>query len=120
MNHSILMGRLGKDPEERVTKNGNKGIFFSLAVDSYSAGERKTSWYNIAIWENGLFPIALSLKKGGMVAVAGTMLPPKTYEAKDGTLRVDQTLKCAALYFLPSAQKNSLPEEDNPEQDLGF
>lgn len=120
MNHSILIGRLGKDPEERVTKNGKKGLFFSLAVDSFFAKEKRTDWYNIQIWDEALFAMALSLKKGSLVSVAGTMLPPKPYQAKDGSTRIDQSLKCTALYFLPSAQRREEKEDDNSDLDLGF
>lgn len=117
MNHSTLIGFLGKDPEERVTKNGNKGIFFTLAVESYFAKEKKTQWYNIVIWEETLFPMALSLKKGSLVALAGTMLPPKTYESKTGESRVDLTLKCTTLYFVPYSAKAEKKEPSKEEAD---
>ncbi len=133
MNHSILIGRLGKDPEERVTKNGKKGIFFSLAVDSYFSKEKKTDWYSIQVWDENLFRLCLSLKKGSLVSVAGTPLPVKTYEAKDGTTRVDQGLNCSAIYFVPSISRpeGSIPNPLDPSKtvsreeladhlDLGF
>lgn len=118
MNHTILIGFLGKDPEERVSKAGNKGIFFSLAVDSYFNKEKTTQWYNIAIWDEGLFPIVRSLKKGSLVSVAGSLLPAKPYQAKDGSMRVDLTLKCSAIYFLPSGLKKK--EEEKQDDDLGM
>lgn len=116
MNHSVLIGFLGKDPEERISKNGKKGIFFSLAVDSYYAKEKKTQWYNIAIWDESLFPMALSLKKGSLASVVGTLLPPQTYETKSGESRIGLTLKCCALYFLPSSQRPTEKKEPSKEE----
>jgi single-strand DNA-binding protein len=55
LNRVQLIGRLGKDPETRVTPNGKKVANFSLAVGERwktAGGEAKenTEWFNIEAW----------------------------------------------------------------------
>jgi single-strand DNA-binding protein len=55
VSKTILVGRLGKDPETRTFQNGGKVVNFSLATSENwrdnASGERKerTEWHNIAI-----------------------------------------------------------------------
>ena len=52
MNKVILIGRLGKDPEERTTAGGMRISNFSLATDAYhgSNGEKTTEWHRIIVF----------------------------------------------------------------------
>jgi single-strand DNA-binding protein len=55
LNRVQLIGRLGKDPEERFTSTGKKYCIFSLAVNQKrksAEGELKeyTEWFNIEAW----------------------------------------------------------------------
>ena len=52
MNKVILIGRLGKDPEERTTAGGTRVSNFSLATDTYhgSNGEKTTEWHRIVVF----------------------------------------------------------------------
>lgn len=52
MNRIILIGVIGRDPEAR---GANKDIITtSLAVDSFSKGEKSTDWFNlVAFGERG-------------------------------------------------------------------
>ena len=71
LNKVLLIGRLGKDPELREFPSGGKVCNFSLATsDTWkdsNTGERqeRTSWHNIAIYNNRLAEIAEQyLRKG--------------------------------------------------------
>ena len=64
LNKVLLIGRLGNDPETREFPNGGKVCNFSLATSESwkdnNTGERqeRTSWHNIAIFNDRLAEIA--------------------------------------------------------------
>jgi single-strand DNA-binding protein len=80
LNKVLLIGRLGKDPELREFPSGGKVCNFSLATsDTWkdsNTGERqeRTSWHNIAIYNDRLAEIAEQyLKKGSQVYIEGQL-----------------------------------------------
>jgi single-stranded DNA-binding protein len=115
MNHTILIGCLGKDPVERVTKNGKKAVFFSLAVDHFTINGKVTQWYNIAVWDEKLFPMVSSLHKGSYISVAGSLSPPEVYETKNGDMKADLTLHVCAIYFVRSGSPSAKRIDTNSE-----
>lgn len=71
MNRIILIGVIGRDPEARGASNDI--ITTSLAVDSFSKGEKNTDWFNlIAFGERGK-AMMTHVKKGKHVAIEGKM-----------------------------------------------
>ena len=80
VNKVILIGNLGRDPEVRTFQNGGKVCNFSLATSETwkdsSTGERqeRTSWHNIAIFNERLAEIAEQyLRKGSQVYIEGQL-----------------------------------------------
>ena len=80
LNKVLLIGRLGKDPELREFPSGGKVCSFSLATSETwkdsSTGERqeRTSWHNIAIFNERLAEIAEQyLRKGSQVYIEGQL-----------------------------------------------
>jgi single-strand DNA-binding protein len=80
INKVILIGRLGNDPEVRVSQDGNKIVRLSLATsDSWkdkNTNERKekTEWHRIVIFSVGLAEIAEKyLKKGSKLYLEGQL-----------------------------------------------
>ncbi len=80
LNKVLLIGRLGNDPETREFPNGGKVCNFSLATSESwkdnNTGERqeRTSWHNIAIFNDRLAEIAEQyLKKGSQIYVEGQL-----------------------------------------------
>ena len=80
INKVILIGRLGNDPEVRVSQDGNKIVRLSLATsDSWkdkNTNERKekTEWHRIDIFSVGLAEIAEKyLKKGSKLYLEGQL-----------------------------------------------
>ena len=80
LNKVLLIGRLGNDPEIREFPNGGKVCNFSLATSESwkdnNTGERqeRTSWHNIAIFNDRLAEIAEQyLKKGSQIYVEGQL-----------------------------------------------
>tara|TARA_B100000579_G_C22105031_1_gene520564 strand:+ start:16 stop:480 length:465 start_codon:yes stop_codon:yes gene_type:complete len=78
INKVILLGRLGGDPEIRVSQDGKKIAKFSLATSESwkdkTTNERKekTEWHKIVIFSPGLADITEKyLKKGSLIYLEG-------------------------------------------------
>lgn len=78
INKVILLGRLGADPEIRVSQDGKKIARFSLATseswkDKLSNEKKeKTEWHKIVIFSVGLAEISEKyLKKGSLIYIEG-------------------------------------------------
>jgi len=55
LNRVQIIGRVGKDPEERSTKNGSNYVFFPVAVDRWwksrdGESRKETDWFNVEVW----------------------------------------------------------------------
>lgn len=116
MQHIVLMGYLGRDPEERRTSNDSKVITFSIGVSIYSKSsssankENVTQWYRINVWHDHLHKMASHLKKGSSVIVCGDLDLPRIYEAKDGEKKVGLSVKATSIKFTPSIKSESKKE----------
>jgi len=89
MNKIILMGRLTRDPEVRVTPSEKTVCTFTLAVDRQFAnqsGEREADFINIVVWGKAAELCGNSLAKGQRLLVEGR-LQIRNYVAKDGNKR---------------------------------
>ena len=80
VNKVILVGNLGKDPEQANFANGGSVVKFSLATSETwkdkMSGERKekTEWHNVVIFNENLGKIAKDyLKKGSKVYLEGAL-----------------------------------------------
>ena len=90
LNRVQIIGRLGKDPEEKTTKKGTKYAFFSVAVDrQWKDGEGKnkkeTDWFNVEAWGR-LGEVCLKyLSKGRLIFLEGRLNTDR-YE-KEGEIK---------------------------------
>ena len=78
INKVILLGRLGADPEIRVSQDGKKIARFSLATSeswkdkSTNEKKEKTEWHKIVIFSSGLAEIYEKYhKKGSLIYIEG-------------------------------------------------
>ena len=78
INKVMLLGRLGADPEIRVSQDGKKIARFSLATSeswkdkSTNEKKEKTEWHKIVIFSSGLAEISEKyLKKGSLIYIEG-------------------------------------------------
>jgi|DEB0MinimDraft_10_1074344.scaffolds.fasta_scaffold27636_6 single-strand DNA-binding protein len=76
-----IVGRLGKDPEVRMTQSGKQITSASVAV---SHGKDKGStWFEVAAWDN-MGKWLIEAQKGDQVLVVGD-LEQQVFTKKDGT-----------------------------------
>ncbi len=78
LNRVQLIGRLGKDPETRITPRGSKVASFSLAVDRRwkdTKGEQKksTDWFQVEVWGKLGEICQQYLHKGQLVFIEGRL-----------------------------------------------
>lgn len=91
-----VTGRIGRDPEEIETKNGNKLLKFSVAADRRKNDERGALWMNINVW-NGLTG-KMPLEKGSAVNVVG-YLDMNTYTNKEGVQVTSPEVNATSVDF---------------------
>jgi single stranded DNA-binding protein len=77
-NHVTILGRLGADPETRLTKGESTVTHFSVAVDeSYKDRNdikiEKTTWFRCEAWNGRGEAIARTVGKGNRILIEGRM-----------------------------------------------
>ena len=95
MNKIVLIGNLTHDPETRSTASGVTVCSFTITVNRRFAsqgGEKQTDFFRINAWRQLGDVCSRYLAKGRKVAVVGE-LQARTYEAKDGTTKIDNSVK---------------------------
>lgn len=89
VNRVVLVGRLVRDPELRVTASGKSVCDFSVAVDKKikpTDGSPTADFFRVSCWEKTAQFVANYLTKGRLVAVDGR-LQSRKYTATDGSNR---------------------------------
>lgn len=123
-NSVRLIGRLGQDPEVKVTANGKSFVRNSVAVtDSYKDQEGKkvenTTWINFIIWGKLGDVMAKWCKKGNQIALEGK-LSINTYSDKDGNKRSSAEVIVSEFMMLNSkeAQKANPIDQSQPAEEF--
>ena len=85
MNKVILIGRITKDLEVKLTSNQTKYVNFTIAVDRKfkdADGNKQTDFINCVAWKQTADFISKYFKKGSRIGVSGS-IQTRSYE-KDG------------------------------------
>lgn len=102
LNHIVIMGRLGKDPELRHTQSGVAVATFSLAVDrdfkDKSTGQRATDWITCVAWRSTAEFVEKYFGKGSTAVVSGR-LQMRDWTDKDGNKRTSAEVQADSVYF---------------------
>ena len=102
LNHSIVMGRLTKDPELRRTDSGIAVTSFSIACDrdftNKDSGERETDFIDCVAWRSTAEFVSKYFSKGNMIVVSGR-LQMRNYTDKDGNKRRVTEIVADNVYF---------------------
>ncbi|MCI8284303.1 MAG: single-stranded DNA-binding protein [Firmicutes bacterium] len=84
MNVVVLIGRLARDPELRYIPESQMAVCtFTLAIDRFASGERKTDWPRITVFGKQAENCAKFLTKGRQAAVEGR-IQTGSYQNKNG------------------------------------
>lgn len=105
MNIAILEGRLGRDPELRVTSGGQKVANFTMATSQRFVDRKtntrteRTQWHRVTCWGNTAERVVQYLKKGRHVLVRGR-IEYSQYEDKDKVTRFATAIIANEVVFL--------------------
>ena len=128
INRIVLIGRLTKDPELRMTNSGTPVCNFTLAVErNYSdkQGDRPVDFINIVTWRGLAENCAKHLGKGRLVGVDGSLNIRKS--ESDGRTYINPEVNADNVRFLDFAkdnqkgndnQKRKTKEENSKLEDL--
>lgn len=85
MNHTVVMGNVGRQPEGlKYTSAGLAVLRFSLADTRGKDDNKKTSWYDVVVFDKQAEAVAQVIRKGDRIIVVGRF-QVEDYEKKDGT-----------------------------------
>jgi len=112
MNRVILIGRLGRDPEDRMMPSGTPVAQFSIATDYFrnTNGNRQqfTEWHRIVAFGKTAEHCRQYLRKGRLVCVEGS-LRTRTWEKPPGERHYATEVMAARVTFLD--RQGGRPEE---------
>lgn len=134
LNHVMLIGHLGHDPEERHTSKGTPLVAFRMAttkrwknVDSQEWNER-TEWHRVVVFGKQAEVLAGAAKTGSLVHVEGS-LRTRDWTDKEGVKRYTTEIVARSVQLLDKkerpeepAQKTEEPPVERPEfeEDIPF
>jgi len=111
MNQVCLIGRLGRDPELRVTQGGMSVAKFSLAVPRRDEA-KSTDWVDVTCFGKVADAAGQYLKKGSQAGITGRLQQDK-WTSQDGQQRSRIVVIAAQVDFLsrPAGQSgdNDVP-----------
>ena len=114
VNKVILVGRLGKDPEQRFMPNGEAVTNATLATsenwkDKSGEKQEKTEWHNLTFYRRLAEIAGEFLKKGSMIYVEGKLATRK-WQDKEGKDRYTTDIIVGEMQMLggkPSGDQES-------------
>jgi single-strand DNA-binding protein len=122
LNRVQLIGRLGKDPESKLTPTGKKVAHFGVAVSNRwktREGETKeyTEWINVEAWGRLGEVSQEYLKKGSLVYVEGRLKTDK-YEDKGETKYFTKVVAQMVQFLSDNRAGDALAEQlKSPEEE---
>lgn len=116
MNKVILVGRITKDPEIKLTANQTKYSNFTIAVDRRfkdQNGERQADFINCVAWKQTAEFINKYFHKGSRIGISGS-IQTRSYE-KDGQKVFITEILVEEAEFVESSSKNESQEKEKPQ-----
>ena len=121
LNKSILMGRLTKDPELRMTGNQLPVATFTIAIDRKfkdASGNKQVDFINCVAWRKTAELISQHFTKGRMIAVIGS-IQVRSWDDKEGNKRYATEVIVDEFSFTgdnkqQTSQQGYTPDEPTP------
>ncbi len=114
----IIIGNLGRDPEQRFTPDGTPVTSFSVATSRRYGEKDETTWFRVTVWGKQAESCNQYLHKGSKVLVEGRLRPdesgnPTVFQRKDGSWGSSYEVTADAVKFL-SGKADELADVDVP------
>ena len=121
MNRIILLGRLVKEPDVKVTTSGKTVCAFTLAVDRPFAGKdgkREADFINNQTWNKTAELIGNYVSKGQRLLVDGR-LQIRSYDGKDGNKHYVTEVIADRVEFIERKEKSAQKAESEAMEGFG-
>jgi single-strand DNA-binding protein len=106
VNKVILIGRLGQDPEVRMTPNGQAVCSLRLATsESWTKDgnkEERTEWHRVVVWGRQAELAGKYLKKGRSCFIEGKLQTRSWDDQQTGQKRYSTEIVASNIQFLDS------------------
>ena len=109
MNKLTIIGNLTRDPELRATQSGKSVCNFTVAVNrrrQSNSGQQEADFFRVSAWNQLGENCHRYLAKGRKVAVVGPV-SASTYQANDGSTRVQLEVMAEEVEFLSSREEQA-------------
>lgn len=118
LNRVILIGRLGQEPEVKMTEKGLKIANFSIATNGGSKDNPTTTWHKLTVFESTANFVEQYYHKGDLVLIEGE-LENKAYNDKDGNKKYQFQVKVRRTQILSSSKSTDNSDNIPPMTELG-
>jgi len=126
VNHVVIMGHLGRDPELKYTQSGTAVWNFAVATSRKQGDGFKTDWHNGVVWSDQAERLAEQCSKGDLVYVEGSL----RYDEweKDGVKHTKAVISAFRMLRLRGSEKKGEQRREQkqeykpppPETDVPF
>jgi single-strand DNA-binding protein len=103
INKVILVGRITKDPDLKMTQTNIPVVRFTLAVNrtfTDASGERQADFITCVVWRKQAENLNIYVKKGALLGIEGRIQTGQ-YET-DGVTKYTTEVICDSVQFLES------------------
>ena len=109
LNEVRLLGRLTRDPENRILNGGGIVSTFGLALnqkfkDQAGAVQERTTFVDIEAWARTAETIGKYCKKGDPLFIAGRLVRDEWTDKTSGEKRSRLKVVCESFQFLPTGR----------------
>lgn len=122
INNVVLVGRLTRDPELKVTGSDIPYVNFTIAVNrsfTDQSGERQADFISCIVWRKQAENLARYMKQGSLIGVEGR-ITTRTYESEQGTRYITEVV-CNSIQFLETrasqSSNSNQPRQNDERQD---
>ncbi len=118
LNRTVLVGRMTKDPEMRVTPSGVTVTTFTLAVKrtfKSANGETEADFINIVTFRKTAENVNTFCSKGSLVSVDGR-IQSRSYDNQEGRRVYVTEVVADSVQFLETKGKNENAQQQAPQQ----
>ncbi len=117
MNKVVIVGRLTKDPEIKLTSNQTQFCNFTVAVDRKfkdANGQRQADFISCLAWKQTAVFIQKYFKKGSRIGLAGS-IQTRSYDDQNGQKRFITEVVVDEVEFVESNNRAEEQPQTQPQ-----
>jgi single-strand DNA-binding protein len=112
MQICVFEGRLGMEPEKRMTPSGKAVVNLNMAVTKRQKGESRAIWVPLTFWEKSAELVEQYCKKGSRLMVRAEF-DMQDWTDKDNNKRQSPKFTVYEMEFLDSKEKSGQQDQSD-------